>query len=94
MTNKEKKEVQKEARGQLFESDIMLTRQDKEYVDLSKTEGKGEIHIKPTQISKRKAVRSRKMLWPSRNIPLEVSSVFGKKLWSLLVCKKLWSFLV
>ena len=81
MTNKEKKEVQKEARGQLFESDIMLSKQDKEYVDLSKTDGKGEIHVKPNQITeKRKAIRSRRMLWPSRNIPIEISSVFCKKL--------------
>ena len=81
MTNKEEKEIEKEAKGKLFESDIMLTKQDMDDVDLSKTDGTGEIQVSPAEItSKRKAVRNRKYLWPSRVVPMEASADFGKKL--------------
>mgnify|MGYP001796418196 CR=1 FL=1 len=85
MTNNEKKEMEKEAHGRLFESDIMLTKQDEDSVDLSKTEGKSDIHVKENQIKKRKAIRNRKYLWPSRNIPIEVLSKFCKNVVVILL---------
>ena len=87
ITKAEEKAIEKEAKGKLFEADIVLTKQDIQDVDTSINAGTGEIHIDTNKFAdKRKGVRNRKNLWPSRTVPYEISPGFGKKKPSFIVC--------
>ena len=59
-------------RSRLFESDIKLTRLDYERVDTSLTGNApgAEVEVQSIEGQKRKAIRTRRKIWPSRIIPV------------------------
>ena len=62
----------------LFESDIVLNSEDKKYVDTSQTGDAESADVKVGGIlEKRKAIRNRRNLWPTRTIPIQVSTKLG-----------------
>ena len=56
--------------SRLFETDIKLTRLDYARVDTSLTNNAPGADVKVQNIEKRKAIRSRRKIWPSRIIPV------------------------
>ena len=59
----------------LFETDIMLTPHDHDRVDTSPTghEHGADVDVDSIQGQKRKAIRTRRKLWPSRIVPVEIT---------------------
>ena len=56
--------------SRLFETDIKLTRLDYARVDTSLTGNAPGADVKVENIEKRKAIRTRRKIWPSRIIPV------------------------
>lgn len=56
--------------SRLFEADIKLTRLDYERVDTSLTGNAPGADVKVQSIEKRKAIRTRRKIWPSRIVPV------------------------
>ncbi|KAJ7372572.1 hypothetical protein OS493_017843 [Desmophyllum pertusum] len=65
----------------LFETDIKLTPHDHNRVETSLTgnaEG-AEVKVESIQGQKRKAIRSRRKIWPSRIVPVEMTPATSKR---------------
>jgi len=72
MTAKDKKNVH------IFEGDIELTPDTEKFVKLSQTEKSENAKVDVSQItSKKTAVRSRAMIWPSRTVPIQLTTQLG-----------------
>ncbi|XP_031563307.1 uncharacterized protein LOC116298872 [Actinia tenebrosa] len=68
-------EVKTDKTMSLFEGDIELMSQDKGHVDTSQTGNAEKADVDVNGLtSKRKAIRSRKKIWPSRTIPIQLTS--------------------
>lgn len=63
--------------SKLFETDIKLTRLDYARVDTSLTGNAPGADVKVQSIEKRKAIRTRRKIWPSRIIPVVLT--FGEE---------------
>ena len=80
----------------LFESDIKLTHNDLERVDTSRT-GKdtpgAEVEVESIQGQRRKSIRSRRKIWPSRFIPVTATVDVGERdflthvIWKGVYCR-------
>ena len=63
----------------LFEADIMLSNNDKKIVDTSATGDSNGAKVDVESIGqKRKAIRTRRKIWPSRSIPVEATIDVGE----------------